>query len=115
MDDGPDNSKALQIDDLWGKIYQATQPNLYNQQLESVFGGNNLLPKGSSLESCHDNKRSKSMMIQREHHKNRRKSFAVEQLLALECQYAQCKYLRGQRRCQLAKQLNLTDAQVKIW
>lgn len=44
-----------------------------------------------------------------------RKSFAVEQLLALEYQYAQSKYLRGMRRLQLASQLNLTDAQVKIW
>lgn len=47
--------------------------------------------------------------------KNNRKSFAVEQLLALECQYSKSKYLRGQRRSQLARELNLAEAQVKIW
>lgn len=47
--------------------------------------------------------------------KSRRKSFAVEQLIVLECYFAQCRYLRGQRRLQLARQLNLTDAQVKVW
>lgn len=45
----------------------------------------------------------------------RRKSFAVDQLLVLEFYYEQCKYLRGQLRSQLAKQLKLTEAQVKIW
>lgn len=47
--------------------------------------------------------------------KARRKSFAVEQLVALEFQYAQCRYLRGLCRRQLARRLNLTETQVKIW
>lgn len=46
---------------------------------------------------------------------NRRKSFTVDQLLQLELQFAITRYLKGQSRLQLARRLNLTEAQVKVW
>lgn len=47
--------------------------------------------------------------------KANRKSFSVEQLLALEIQFSRCNYTRGFQRAQLASHLALTEAQVKIW
>ncbi|GMT28851.1 hypothetical protein PFISCL1PPCAC_20148, partial [Pristionchus fissidentatus] len=44
-----------------------------------------------------------------------RTSFTSEQLIELEKQFAENRYLSRPRRYQLAQQLSLTETQVKIW
>lgn len=45
----------------------------------------------------------------------KRQTFTLEQVIQLEIQFGLTRYLKGQRRSQLAQQLNLTERQVKCW
>ncbi|CAM9384426.1 unnamed protein product [Lampetra fluviatilis] len=47
--------------------------------------------------------------------KRTRTSFTAEQLYRLECEFQRCQYLVGRERTELARQLNLSETQVKVW
>lgn len=64
---------------------------------------------GNRVSSLRDDDKNDS------YHENRRKSFTVDQLVALECQFAISRYLKGQQRLRFALSLNLTETQVKVW
>ncbi|XP_008823003.1 ventral anterior homeobox 2 [Nannospalax galili] len=47
--------------------------------------------------------------------KRTRTSFTAEQLYRLEMEFQRCQYVVGRERSELARQLNLTETQVKVW
>ncbi|XP_066536525.1 ventral anterior homeobox 2 [Hoplias malabaricus] len=47
--------------------------------------------------------------------KRTRTSFTAEQLYRLELEFQRCQYVVGRERTELAKQLNLSETQVKVW
>ncbi|KAG7274012.1 hypothetical protein CRUP_032605 [Coryphaenoides rupestris] len=44
-----------------------------------------------------------------------RTSFTAEQLYRLEMEFQRCQYVVGRERTELARQLNLSETQVKVW
>uniref|UniRef100_A0A8C9K7Y5 Ventral anterior homeobox 2 n=1 Tax=Panthera tigris altaica TaxID=74533 RepID=A0A8C9K7Y5_PANTA len=47
--------------------------------------------------------------------KRTRTSFTAEQLYRLEMEFQRCQYVVGRERTELARQLNLSETQVKVW
>ncbi|NP_001165675.1 ventral anterior homeobox 2b [Xenopus laevis] len=47
--------------------------------------------------------------------KRTRTSFTAEQLYRLELEFQRCQYVVGRERTELARQLNLSETQVKVW
>uniref|UniRef100_A0A3Q3J7T7 Homeobox domain-containing protein n=1 Tax=Monopterus albus TaxID=43700 RepID=A0A3Q3J7T7_MONAL len=47
--------------------------------------------------------------------KRTRTSFTAEQLYRLEIEFQRCQYVVGRERTELARQLNLSETQVKVW
>nr|XP_061810508.1 ventral anterior homeobox 2-like [Nerophis lumbriciformis] len=47
--------------------------------------------------------------------KRTRTSFTAEQLYRLEVEFQRCQYVVGRERTELARQLNLSETQVKVW
>ncbi|XP_006862974.1 PREDICTED: ventral anterior homeobox 2 [Chrysochloris asiatica] len=47
--------------------------------------------------------------------KRTRTSFTAEQLYRLEVEFQRCQYVVGHERTELARQLNLSETQVKVW
>uniref|UniRef100_A0A3P9K2S5 Ventral anterior homeobox 1 n=1 Tax=Oryzias latipes TaxID=8090 RepID=A0A3P9K2S5_ORYLA len=47
--------------------------------------------------------------------KRTRTSFTAEQLYRLEMEFHRCQYVVGRERTELARQLNLSETQVKVW
>ncbi|XP_033870632.1 ventral anterior homeobox 2 [Acipenser ruthenus] len=47
--------------------------------------------------------------------KRTRTSFTAEQLYRLELEFHRCQYVVGRERTELARQLNLSETQVKVW
>ncbi|XP_045045456.2 ventral anterior homeobox 2 [Desmodus rotundus] len=47
--------------------------------------------------------------------KRTRTSFTAEQLYHLEMEFQRCQYVVGRERTELARQLNLSETQVKVW
>ncbi|XP_059749348.1 ventral anterior homeobox 2 [Balaenoptera ricei] len=47
--------------------------------------------------------------------KRSRTSFTAEQLYRLEMEFQRCQYVVGRERTELARQLNLSETQVKVW
>uniref|UniRef100_A0A8C5SDA6 Ventral anterior homeobox 2 n=1 Tax=Laticauda laticaudata TaxID=8630 RepID=A0A8C5SDA6_LATLA len=47
--------------------------------------------------------------------KRTRTSFTAEQLYHLELEFQRCQYVVGRERTELARQLNLSETQVKVW
>ncbi|XP_016091602.1 ventral anterior homeobox 2 [Sinocyclocheilus grahami] len=47
--------------------------------------------------------------------KRTRTSFSAEQLYRLELEFQRCQYVVGRERTELARQLNLSETQVKVW
>lgn len=47
--------------------------------------------------------------------KRTRTSFTAEQLYRLEMKFQRCQYVVGRERTELARQLNLSETQVKVW
>ncbi|KAM6949653.1 ventral anterior homeobox 2 [Aplochiton taeniatus] len=47
--------------------------------------------------------------------KRTRTSFTAEQLYRLELEFQRCQYVVGRERTDLARQLNLSETQVKVW
>lgn len=47
--------------------------------------------------------------------KRPRTAFSNDQLQKLKQEFNECRYLTEKRRVTLAKELNLTEAQIKIW
>ncbi|EHB04351.1 Ventral anterior homeobox 2 [Heterocephalus glaber] len=47
--------------------------------------------------------------------KRTRTSFTAEQLYRLEMEFQHCQYVVGHERTELARQLNLSETQVKVW
>ncbi|NXA00539.1 VAX2A protein, partial [Nesospiza acunhae] len=47
--------------------------------------------------------------------KRTRTSFTAEQLYRLELEFQRCQYVVGRERTELARQLNLSEMQVKVW
>lgn len=47
--------------------------------------------------------------------KRTRTSFTAEQLYLLELEFQRCQYVVGRERTELARQLNLSETQVKVW
>ncbi|XP_067417385.1 ventral anterior homeobox 1 [Emydura macquarii macquarii] len=47
--------------------------------------------------------------------KRTRTSFTAEQLYRLEMEFQRCQYVVGRERTDLARQLNLSETQVKVW
>ncbi|XP_021554905.1 ventral anterior homeobox 2 [Neomonachus schauinslandi] len=47
--------------------------------------------------------------------KRTRTSFTAEQLYHLEMEFQRCQYVVGRERTKLARQLNLSETQVKVW
>ncbi|KFO21102.1 ventral anterior homeobox 2 [Fukomys damarensis] len=47
--------------------------------------------------------------------KRTRTSFTAEQLYRLEMEFQRCQYVVGRERNELARQLNLSETQVKVW
>ncbi|KAG8518720.1 Ventral anterior homeobox 2 [Galemys pyrenaicus] len=47
--------------------------------------------------------------------KRTRTSFTAEQLYRLELEFQRCPYVVGRERTELARQLNLSETQVKVW
>ncbi|XP_060538222.1 ventral anterior homeobox 2a-like [Pantherophis guttatus] len=47
--------------------------------------------------------------------KRTRTSFTAEQLYRLELEFQRCHYVVGRERTELARQLNLSETQVKVW
>ena len=50
-----------------------------------------------------------------EDEKRPRTAFTNDQLQRLKREFEECRYLTEQRRNDLARELNLTEAQIKIW
>ncbi|KAK6493666.1 ventral anterior homeobox 2 [Huso huso] len=47
--------------------------------------------------------------------KRSRTSFSAEQLYSLEREFQRCQYVVGRERTELARELNLSETQVKVW
>uniref|UniRef100_A0A452GQP4 Homeobox domain-containing protein n=1 Tax=Gopherus agassizii TaxID=38772 RepID=A0A452GQP4_9SAUR len=69
------------------------------ESLDRESGQDIVLPKGLDLDRP----------------KRTRTSFTAEQLYRLELEFQRCQYVVGRERTELARQLNLSETQVKVW